>query len=197
MCHRSGLLSFTHHQPNFLPGVILDLTPWGKKFGDLSEDVQKTYSIQTAPVVSATFWGANPRVNFAQQTSFLFVDQRVNGFVSLPSVSLSLFLRNPSPSFLVLLSAYPLFSFCPLFSPALTLLRYCSAWVTVANDADVETRFTWRRVSVAYSQVTVEWHVPLSTVAGTYRLRVAGQAKELLGKIAAYSGASSSFTVTA
>lgn len=63
---------------NFLPGVIYDSTPSGKNFGDLEQDVQKSYSIVAKPVINATFWGSNPRTDFWNQYTFMMVERLDN-----------------------------------------------------------------------------------------------------------------------
>jgi neutral ceramidase len=71
-----------------------------------------------------------------------------------------------------------------------------SAWQTVANDWDFETTYAWRRESVAYSQVDVEWRIPLDAVPGTYRIRQFGDWKSgWTGGITPYAGATRIFQV--
>lgn len=70
------------------------------------------------------------------------------------------------------------------------------SWVTVANDWDFETTYTWRRESVAYSRCDVEWRIPSDAVPGTYRLQQFGDWKSgWTGAISSYSGTTRSFTV--
>ena len=75
-----------------------------------------------------------------------------------------------------------------------------STWVTVANDGDWETRYRWERFNCVptfgCSYVTVEWKIPSTAAAGTYRLRHYGHWKSGWdGSINAYTGTSRSFTV--
>jgi neutral ceramidase len=75
-----------------------------------------------------------------------------------------------------------------------------SAWVTVANDGDWETKYRWERYNcvptLACSWVTVEWKIPTTATTGTYRIRHYGDWKSGWdGSINAYSGTSRSFTV--
>lgn len=73
----------TSRQFNFLPGVVVDTTPIGKSFGAVSTDVAaSSFSLSTPNlIISAVFWGADPRNNFQSQTTYLSVDQQVNGYV--------------------------------------------------------------------------------------------------------------------
>jgi neutral ceramidase len=75
-----------------------------------------------------------------------------------------------------------------------------TAWVTVANDWDWETKYRWQRYDCAptygCSHVTTEWTIPADTVPGTYRLRHDGDWKSGWdGLIRPYSGTSREFTV--
>ena len=71
-----------------------------------------------------------------------------------------------------------------------------SSWITVANDWDFETTYTWRREGIAYSQVDVEWRIPADAVPGTYRIRQFGDWKSgWTGAITPYSGTSRTFKV--
>ncbi|KPI92967.1 Neutral ceramidase [Papilio xuthus] len=72
------------------------------------------------------------------------------------------------------------------------------AWVTIATDADWETKYIWRRNSkiLGTSHAEIEWEIPAGTPAGTYRLHHFGNYKYILGGIYPYSGFSDSFEVT-
>ena len=75
-----------------------------------------------------------------------------------------------------------------------------SAWVTVANDWDWETKYRWERndcaPTMACSHVTVEWKIPADTVPGVYRIRHDGDWKSGWdGLIRPYTGYSREFTV--
>jgi neutral ceramidase len=80
-------------------------------------------------------------------------------------------------------------------------------WETVAVDADWETKFHWVSGKedpldlglVALSEATVEWNIPSTTAAGTYRLCHQGTYKKI-GKehtLVDFTGCSSEFTVSA
>jgi neutral ceramidase len=70
-------------------------------------------------------------------------------------------------------------------------------WETVAVDGDWETKFHWARHAklTDRSYATVEWKVPASAVPGSYRIQHYGNHKNILQKIEAYTGTSSTFTV--
>lgn len=69
-------------------------------------------------------------------------------------------------------------------------------WVMHADDGDANTVFHWRRQGTFASVVTVEWWIPPSTPAGTYRIKVNGDYKQFFSrKIQSYSGVSSTFDV--
>lgn len=61
-------------QLSFLPPVIVDEVPLGKKFGDLKEDVKPEY--RQGDIVSVTFHGANPRNNLMPESTYLEVQMQ-------------------------------------------------------------------------------------------------------------------------
>ncbi|MBN1206733.1 MAG: neutral/alkaline ceramidase [Myxococcaceae bacterium] len=73
-------------------------------------------------------------------------------------------------------------------------------WKDVAYDWSWETKYHWKRVAcvptLACSHITVEWSIPESTPAGTYRLLHGGDWKSGWdGKVRRYIGGSREFTV--
>ncbi|KAG6861428.1 hypothetical protein C0995_000268 [Termitomyces sp. Mi166 len=60
------------------PGVVFDAAPNGQAFGDVLVDVNTT-AYHTGDTVIAQFVGANPRNNLRLESTFLTVDQLVNG----------------------------------------------------------------------------------------------------------------------
>lgn len=73
-------------------------------------------------------------------------------------------------------------------------------WVTVAVDADPETRLLWTRDSdllcKACSTIEVQWSIPPGAAPGVYRIRHAGAYKHgLTGTITPYEGVTKSFEV--
>lgn len=60
-------------QVNLQTGVAFDATPFGKNFGDVYQDAQRTY--KKGDTVQVTFWGAHPKNNFHVQDSFLEVQR--------------------------------------------------------------------------------------------------------------------------
>lgn len=72
-------------------------------------------------------------------------------------------------------------------------------WEIVHTDASWETRFHWLKGSNRESNATVEWHIPPTAPAGSYRIQHFGHYKELKGFrpiITPYNGSSDTFTVT-
>uniref|UniRef100_A0A672FFL9 Neutral ceramidase n=1 Tax=Salarias fasciatus TaxID=181472 RepID=A0A672FFL9_SALFA len=72
-------------------------------------------------------------------------------------------------------------------------------WEIVHTDASWETRFHWLKGSNRQSNATVEWHIPATAQAGSYRIQHFGHCKQLKGLqtvITPYSGSSDTFTVT-
>ncbi len=70
------------------------------------------------------------------------------------------------------------------------------SWEPVARDWDPCTRYIWKRNSVAFSLVTIEWDIPAGTASGIYRIRHIGQRKsKWTGKIYRYEGVTEEFTV--
>ncbi|KAM7381040.1 hypothetical protein PAMA_012058 [Pampus argenteus] len=73
-------------------------------------------------------------------------------------------------------------------------------WEVIYTDASWETRFHWLRGSDRRSNVTVEWHIPLLTPSGSYRIKHFGSYKQMKGLrpvITPYEGTSGVFEVTA
>ncbi|KAI1292183.1 Neutral ceramidase [Halotydeus destructor] len=70
-------------------------------------------------------------------------------------------------------------------------------WVTVATDADWETRFYWHRTNSLFGEsiATIIWDVPLDVKRGIYRIRHFGSSKSLLQQIKSYTAVSSEFQV--
>lgn len=62
---------------SFISPVVLDRTPFFKTFGDVLENVRPRYSLSSssAPIVSATFVGANPRNNLRLGATFASVEK--------------------------------------------------------------------------------------------------------------------------
>ncbi|CAH1381135.1 unnamed protein product [Tenebrio molitor] len=71
-------------------------------------------------------------------------------------------------------------------------------WVVVANDANWETRYLWKRMNVATgtSEVTIEWDVREGVEPGEYRIRHHGHHKTFTNQVKSYEGVSRNFTVT-
>ncbi|MCS1349999.1 neutral/alkaline ceramidase [Mechercharimyces sp. CAU 1602] len=63
-------------QVYFPPGVLYDLPPWGKSFGDVKKNVESSYA--AGDKVSVQFWAGHPNNNFRTQSTYLEV-QRLKG----------------------------------------------------------------------------------------------------------------------
>lgn len=72
------------------------------------------------------------------------------------------------------------------------------AWTRVYTDNDWETKFTWKRTNALFgwSKVIIEWAIPRTEQAGTYRICHFGHKKSITGRLQAYSGCTKSFVVT-
>ncbi|EFA81700.1 neutral/alkaline nonlysosomal ceramidase family protein [Heterostelium album PN500] len=74
-------------------------------------------------------------------------------------------------------------------------------WETLFVDGSWETKIYWKMhvPEIAQSLITVEWTIPPTISAGTYRITHQGYAKPSMfsDKLVPYSGQSSTFTVTA
>jgi neutral ceramidase len=68
-------------------------------------------------------------------------------------------------------------------------------WHRVHDDGDWETRFVWKRVGGRASEVTVSWDIPLDAVAGQYRIRYHGDARDGDGTLHPFTGETPSFAV--
>ena len=71
-----------------------------------------------------------------------------------------------------------------------------STWRTVAVDDDWSTKYRWARNGLAASTATISWAVPAGATAGTYRIVHNGDAKNLFGKISAFTGTTRTFTIS-
>ncbi|EFE72641.1 neutral/alkaline non-lysosomal ceramidase [Streptomyces filamentosus NRRL 15998] len=70
-------------------------------------------------------------------------------------------------------------------------------WKRVLDDGDWETTYRWTRLNglTGTSKATVTWKIAADTAPGTYRIVHHGDAKNLLGKITPFTGATGTFTV--
>lgn len=71
-------------QIGLLPPVVVDSTPFGVKFGDVSVDVPKNATFKHGDMVSATFWSGCPRNDLMTEGTFALVemlDRRSNTWV--------------------------------------------------------------------------------------------------------------------
>ncbi|KOS19834.1 Neutral ceramidase [Escovopsis weberi] len=70
-------------------------------------------------------------------------------------------------------------------------------WTRVRDDADWFLVYTWRRTNfvLGYSEVDVTWETGGNAAPGTYRVKYYGDAKPLIGKIAAFEGTSAPFVL--
>ncbi|XP_075698766.1 neutral ceramidase [Rhinoderma darwinii] len=69
------------------------------------------------------------------------------------------------------------------------------AWRTVHNDASWETRYYWHKGTGGQSNATIEWHIPISSASGIYRIRHFGHYKQSSTIIKPYEGISSQFEI--
>lgn len=69
-------------------------------------------------------------------------------------------------------------------------------WVTIANDADWETKYKWERVNISDSIAIITWEIPETTAPGTYRVKHFGNWKDSNGSIYELEGTSSKFRIT-
>lgn len=81
MCTHRDIPAFLTVSPRaqytFFAPVIMDRVPDGHHFGDVVQDVAGPYS--PGDIVSAVFYGANPRNNLHTQDSFLYVERLDGG----------------------------------------------------------------------------------------------------------------------
>lgn len=64
-------------QHNFLPGVVYDNPPVGKRFGQVVTDAKAQYRV--GETAQAVFWTGHPRNNLRTEGTFLEVQRKVNG----------------------------------------------------------------------------------------------------------------------
>ncbi|XP_020576491.1 neutral ceramidase-like [Phalaenopsis equestris] len=77
------------------------------------------------------------------------------------------------------------------------ILQGSETWVPAYDDDDLCLRFKWSRPwkLSSRSYATIEWRIPETAVPGVYRIRHYGAAKNLLGSITHFTGASTAFVV--
>lgn len=61
-------------QIGFLPPVVVDMTPAGVNFGDVSSDIPKNSTFKRGDMVTATFWSACPRNDLMTEGTFALVE---------------------------------------------------------------------------------------------------------------------------
>ncbi|XP_073949876.1 neutral ceramidase isoform X2 [Choristoneura fumiferana] len=142
---------FSDQLITLVPPVLWDAAPWGKEFGDCTQQPQAQYSY--GDIVTALFVSGHPRNSIRHGGWYATVER--------------------------LESAED------------------DAWTVVATDADWETKYIWHRNNkiLGTSHAEIEWHIPVGTPAGTYRLHHYGNYKYILGGIYPYHGFSNSFEV--
>ncbi|KAF8840456.1 Neutral/alkaline nonlysosomal ceramidase [Paxillus ammoniavirescens] len=71
------------------------------------------------------------------------------------------------------------------------------AWTTVRTDSHPSTIYQWDRTNtlLGTSTIDIRWTIEDATPAGTYQITYYGDAKQLIGGIKSFTGASSPFTV--
>lgn len=161
-------------QWSLVPGVVVDATPFGKKFGDVSEDLQqKQYAV--GDIVAIEFHAACPRNNFRMEQTYVQIERKM---------------PNKNAWFIHTLQRLWSYIKGPLFSSK-------ESWTVEYTDTDWETKFIWyRKESLsAYSYARIEWHIPEDVIKGTYRIRYLGDHKNLFGSISPFEGLSHEFEV--
>jgi neutral ceramidase len=73
-----------------------------------------------------------------------------------------------------------------------------STWTPYRSDSHPSTRYQWVQTSTVLgtSTANISWTIEPDTPAGSYRLSYYGDYKPLIGKITAFTGHSSTFTVS-
>ncbi|KAI4306673.1 hypothetical protein L6164_029930 [Bauhinia variegata] len=67
-------LNLLDNQMSFLPPVVVDETPIGVSFGDVSSDVPKNSTYKRGDTVSVSFWSACPRNDLMTEATFALVE---------------------------------------------------------------------------------------------------------------------------
>lgn len=70
-------------------------------------------------------------------------------------------------------------------------------WVTIATDANWETRFIWRRTSflLGFSEIDLYWEIPQNVESGVYRIRHEGSQRGILFRPRSYRGNTRNFEI--
>jgi len=72
-----------------------------------------------------------------------------------------------------------------------------NSWVTVATDANWETKFVWRRTGfiLGRSEIDFYWDIPRNIASGVYRIRHVGAQRGLLIGVRSYQGNTRNFEI--
>ena len=206
--------TYLDKQIELRPGVLFDSVPFFTHYGDVTEQPAKEVTVSAAAAavtVRAVFRSSNPRNNLRTQGTFLTVERLVGEEeeeteggeakgqwkVVLTDgdwetkVCTRVLLHDSLP----LLRVY-----------GVVVLEYCHVITQNTNAAlrptTTHTRFSamqfkwgrhWSVSSESYA--TIEWDVPPTTPAGTYRLRHLNTHKSITGTLTDYQGVSDAFTV--
>jgi neutral ceramidase len=68
-------------------------------------------------------------------------------------------------------------------------------WITVQDDGDWSTRFTWQRRPSNCSEVTISWDIGPGTTEGSYRIRYFGDIQDGTRAVRPFTGSSRVFSV--
>ena len=159
-------------QWSLVPGVLIDATPLGTHFGDISSmEPKQEYVI--GETVKVEFHSACPRNDMRMEGTYLTVEKQAS------------------------MSTWKMLLHNMLTMFRLHTLRAEAVWEVVLTDADWDTKYRWsRRESLSpFSYATIEWTIGKNTESGIYRIRHFGNYKNILGNIEAFEGSSKPFTV--
>lgn len=160
---------------SFIRPVVLDRAPLFKSFGDVTADVRPHYSLSSgsAPIVSATFVGANPRNDLHLDGTFAAVEKLDVGTGTWMQI------RDDSDW---------------------SLVYEWTRTSSVAGTSDVRISWelgwevgVWGRNDV--SGVEIEGGV-IDALKGRYRFRYFGDAKSIGGTISPFEGVSGEFELS-
>ncbi|KAH8671258.1 Neutral/alkaline nonlysosomal ceramidase [Xylariales sp. PMI_506] len=152
---------------SFIPGVVHDLPPLFKSFGDVLTDVP--HVITRGSPASVVFVGANPRNNLRLEQSYAVVEKLVVPLNDTSKIDQELVRDGVDKK----------------------------NWKVYRDDKDWHLVFRWRRTSeiLATSEVAITWEIEDWAENGIYRIKYFGDSKGLSGTITGFEGVSGEFEV--
>lgn len=164
----------TNASLSFITPVVVDNAGFFRSFGDVVDDVpQKTFTLSSAPVVSVTFVGANPRNNLRLEGTYAQVekfDDRTSTWMPFRSDQ----------------------DWSLVFEWKRTSTTLGTSIATISWETAWEIG-KWGKDKVGQGDDAQVDHVMAEELMGRYRIRYFGDSKSIGGTITAFDGVSGEF----